>query len=61
MPRHSREQTEITRTRILDAAGAIFSSGGYDGTTLDAIARRAETSKSLIVHHFGSKEQLWDR
>ena len=51
---------EATRQAILDAADELFVQSGFDGVSLSQIARRAEVTKSLIHHHFGSKRSLWD-
>lgn len=52
---------EATRNTILDAAENLFLVRGFGQTPLSAIARAASVSKSLIHHHFGSKENLWDQ
>lgn len=44
--------------RILHAARVLFSSDGYENTTTSAIARKAGTSESQLIKHFGSKEGL---
>ena len=44
--------------RLLEAARWLFSSDGYESTTTSAIARRAGTSESQLIKHFGSKEGL---
>lgn len=44
--------------RLLLAARNLFSSDGYENTTTAAIARRAGTSESQLIKHFGSKEGL---
>lgn len=51
-------RSEETSERILDAAGRCISRFGFDGTSMDDIAREAGVSKGLIVYHFESKEQL---
>jgi TetR/AcrR family transcriptional regulator len=51
---------EATRTAILDAAEVLFLEFGPAGTPTSRIARRAGVTKSLIHHHFGSKEELWN-
>ncbi|WP_176475720.1 TetR/AcrR family transcriptional regulator [Halomonas salipaludis] len=51
---------ELTRTRILDAAESHFVEQGFSAVKLSALARSADVTKSLIHHHFGSKEQLWE-
>lgn len=50
---------EATRTQILEAAGPIFADKGFRGSSVSEIAESAGVTKSLIHHHFGSKEGLW--
>src|SRR3954466_9345473 len=55
--------------RILQAGRDLFAEDGYENTTTSAIARRAGTSESQLIKHFGSKEgllegifdQAWER
>jgi TetR/AcrR family transcriptional regulator len=51
--------SEATRIAILDAAEEVFLKKGFSGTATSEIAERAGVTKSLIHHHFGSKEGLW--
>lgn len=51
---------EATRNAILDAAEAAFLLKGFAETSTSEIARHAGVTKSLIHHHFGSKEALWE-
>jgi AcrR family transcriptional regulator len=44
--------------RILAAAKQLFASRGYENTSTVAIARKAGTSESQLMKHFGSKEGL---
>jgi AcrR family transcriptional regulator len=44
--------------RILQAGRELFAADGYENTTTSAIARRAGTSESQLIKHFGSKEGL---
>lgn len=48
-----------TRLEILDAAEALFAARGFGSTSLAQISRAANAHKSLILHHFQSKEGLW--
>lgn len=57
--RRRRRTTETTQLEILQAAEALFAEKGFADTSLSAIAERAQVTKSLIHHHFGSKEDLW--
>lgn len=50
---------ESTRRDILRAARKLFIERGFSGTSIKAIATEANVTKSLIFHHFGSKEGLW--
>jgi len=49
-----------TRQRILDAAFAKFVEKGFADVAMREIAEQSGVTKSLIHHHFGSKESLWD-
>ncbi len=57
MPRQSERRTKARR-RLLDAALAVFNEKGYSQSSLDEVARRAGVSRTLIYHHFGSKDAL---
>ncbi|MFC6325704.1 TetR/AcrR family transcriptional regulator [Microbacterium koreense] len=49
-----------TRARIRDVAIAMFAERGYAEASLRDIAREADVSAALILHHFGSKDGLRD-
>lgn len=44
---------------IIAAAGDLFMEQGFDGTSMDGVARRAGVSKQTVYSHFTSKEQLF--
>lgn len=46
------------KARIREAAMERFAADGVAATSLRAVARAADVSPGLIVHHFGSKEGL---
>lgn len=48
-----------TRRAILDAAMALFTSKGFAAVSVQQIATRAKVAKSLVIHHFGSKRELF--
>lgn len=48
-----------TQGEILEAAGREFASRGYDGATIRGVARAAGVDPALVLHYFGSKEQLF--
>ncbi len=58
MARRARD-AEATKREILVAAEGLFAAQGYGSTSLAQIARKSHTHKSLILHHFGSKDGLW--
>ena len=58
MARRPRD-AEATRLEILDAAESLFAKNGFGSTSLARIASASNVHKSLIMHHFESKEGLW--
>jgi AcrR family transcriptional regulator len=52
LPRAEREE------RMLDAAEAAFGRRGFQGVSMDEIARRSGITKALLYQYFGSKEGL---
>jgi TetR/AcrR family transcriptional regulator len=55
--RNQRAKTEA----ILDAALDVFSTQGFRGATLDAIAEAAGLSKPNLLYYFASKEEVYGR
>ena len=53
------EKKALKRQRIIEAALAVFSELGYEGASLDEIAKRAEVSKPTLYQYFGNKEKLF--
>ena len=51
---------ESTRNRILDAAFSRFVEQGFADVSMREIAAESEVTKSLIHHHFGTKQALWE-
>ncbi|WP_084531349.1 TetR/AcrR family transcriptional regulator [Nocardia miyunensis] len=45
--------------KVLDAAVELFLAGGFDQTSMDAVAARAGVSKSTVYAHFGDKVKLF--
>jgi AcrR family transcriptional regulator len=43
---------------LLAVAVAVFTERGYDGTSMEDLARASGLSKSSLYHHIDSKEQL---
>jgi AcrR family transcriptional regulator len=48
-----------TQARIIHASMELFATRGYEGTSISAIAARAEISRGAVFWHFGSKEGLF--
>jgi AcrR family transcriptional regulator len=46
------------RARIRDAALRLYAQRGFDAVTLREVARAADVSAALVVHHFGSLSGL---
>ncbi|MFT4191593.1 MAG: HTH-type transcriptional regulator RutR [Comamonas sp.] len=58
--RATRQQSmQDKRAAIVQAALALFSRYGLHGTAIDQIAGAAGVSKSNLLYHFGSKEDLY--
>ncbi|MCZ4605631.1 TetR family transcriptional regulator [Streptomyces sp. Lzd4kr] len=54
-----RERKKIkTRTAIRDATYALIKEQGYDATTIEQIAERAEVSPSTVFRYFPTKEDI---
>lgn len=47
------------RQAIMDAATALFLSGGYQGTSMDQIAATAAVSKQTVYKNFADKHELF--
>lgn len=59
MTKQQRTVADETRLKILEAAKLSFLEKGYDGTSINGIAKLAEVNKTLIFHHFDDKANLW--
>src|SRR5436309_1730118 len=47
-----------TRTRILDAAEALFMQHGFEGTSMRLLTAHAGVNLAAVNYHFGSKDAL---
>lgn len=47
-----------TSERILEEAAALFAGGGYDGVSMQSIAKAARIRESSIYNHFESKQAI---
>jgi AcrR family transcriptional regulator len=50
---------EGLKKRILAGALKMFAEFGMQGARLEQIAEHAQTTKRMVVYHFGNKEQLY--
>lgn len=50
---------EEKKKRILDAAIEEFAVNGYDKASTNSIVKKAEISKGILFHYFGSKKNLF--
>ncbi|WP_028061712.1 TetR/AcrR family transcriptional regulator [Candidatus Solirubrobacter pratensis] len=49
---------ERTKSKLLDAAGAVVRRDGPQALTLDAVAAEAGVSKGGLLYHYGTKQEL---
>ena len=47
------------RQQLIEIAKSLFAERGYDGTSIEEIAQRANVSKPVVYEHFGGKEGLY--
>lgn len=47
------------REQLITIARGLFAERGFDGTSVEEIASRAEVSKPVVYEHFGGKEGLY--
>ena len=53
------QQAALSREQIIERAFIAFAEQGYEQVSLRALAKDCGISDSLLHHHFGSKQQLW--
>ncbi len=54
-----RPGTSGSKETILVAARAAFAAGGYEGTSVRAVARAADVDPALVHHFYGTKHELF--
>jgi AcrR family transcriptional regulator len=47
------------REQLLAVGRGLFAAKGFDGTSVEEIAARAEVSKPVVYEHFGGKEGIY--
>jgi AcrR family transcriptional regulator len=55
------ERRAGTVAAIHIAARELFAKRGFTATTIDDIAKRAGVAKGAVYHHFGSKDEIFER
>ena len=47
------------RNQILDSANKLFAERGYDGVTIEDIAKSAGVARGLVHHYFGGRKEVY--
>ncbi|MCG7285713.1 TetR/AcrR family transcriptional regulator [Cellulomonas sp. ACRRI] len=47
------------RAQLLEVSRTLFAEKGFEGTSVEEIAARAEVSKPVVYEHFGGKEGIY--
>lgn len=59
MVRKTKEDAELTRQRIINAAREVFLTKGVSRTSLEQIARHADVTRGAVYWHFTNKSELF--
>ncbi len=59
MVRKTKENAELTRRRIIDAARAVFLARGVSKSTLEHIASEANVTRGAVYWHFKNKTEIF--
>ena len=60
MARRTKEEAQVTREKILDAAEVVFHDKGVAHASLEEIAAQAQVTRGAIYWHFKDKAELFD-
>ncbi|GIG36578.1 TetR family transcriptional regulator [Cellulomonas pakistanensis] len=58
-PTRARMTATQRRAQLLDVSRRLFAEKGFEGTSVEEIAARAEVSKPVVYEHFGGKEGIY--
>ncbi len=56
----ARNDGNAKRRQIVDGARAVFLSAGFDGASMNDVARAAGVSKGTLYAYFSSKEEMFE-
>ena len=59
MVRKTKEDAELTRQKIIDAARTVFIARGVSRSTLEHIAAQAEVTRGAVYWHFKNKTEIF--
>jgi len=59
MVRKTKEEAQLTRQQIIDAAREVFLKRGVTSTTLQDIAKQAGVTRGAVYWHFSNKHDLF--
>lgn len=57
-PRFTRDQPEVRKRKLIEAAAQCLAELGHAGTSVRAVAARANVSPGLVTHHFKGIDEL---
>lgn len=58
-PPRARMTARDRREQLVSVARSLFAEKGFDGTSVEEIALRADVSKPVVYEHFGGKEGIY--
>jgi AcrR family transcriptional regulator len=56
---HGRVPRAVREEQLLEVAEQVFGTQGYQGTSIEDIARTAGVTRPVVYDHFGSKEGIY--
>ncbi|HWA50812.1 MAG TPA: TetR family transcriptional regulator C-terminal domain-containing protein, partial [Dongiaceae bacterium] len=57
-PRFTRDQPDVRKRKLIEAAALCLAELGHAGTSVRAVAARANVSPGLVTHHFKGIDEL---